>query len=232
VEHDFYRALSKEKPADVSSYTQPFLEQFLSLDLRNDPQRPRLGVYAQLLAQESSRLGSYGSWDYLRILPEVRGYVPLFLDMVLAARFATGALYVYESAAGLDPKTAVLGPEVYRLRGGGPTSNRGFASGRLGAGTEGSSRRFEGSLELRIPLGGDLGLVFFGDIGDVWTSFRWNYLNTAAGFGLRYYTLIGAIRFDAGWRIPGAQVIGHEPSPVYKANGWPSAVHLTIGEAF
>lgn len=232
VEQDFYRVLKSERPEGVSSYTLPFLEQLLTIDLRDDARRPRLGAFAQVLVQETSRLGSYGSWDYVRVLPEVRGYVPLLFDVVLAARFAVGALYVFDSEPGLDPNTAGLGPETYRLRGGGPTSNRGFAAGRLGDGLIGGSRRFEGSLELRVPLGGDLGLVFFGDVGDVHTSFRWKHLNTSAGLGLRYFSIIGAIRLDAGWRIPGAQVLGAEPAPAYKGDGWPSAVHLTIGEAF
>jgi len=49
--------------------------------------------------------------------------------------------------------------------------------------------------------------------------------------GLRYFTSFAPIRLDAGWRIPGWQVIGG-PEPSFEQNGWPSAVHLTIGEAF
>jgi translocation and assembly module TamA len=255
VENDYYNVKRSEAPDNVSNYVLPFLEQQVVVDLRGNPQRPRLGAYLSVLVQEASKLGSYGSWDYVRVLPDARAYVPLLFDVVLAARFALGGLFVFGTKKpGLDDGSAALGPDVYRFRGGGANSNRGFAAGQLGDGPVGGSRRFEGSLELRVPLGGDLGLVFFGDVGDVNSGgiaskdatgsptvsnpqinppFRFTHLNTAAGFGLRYYTIIGALRFDAGWRIPGLQVVGgHDPEPALTLKPLPSAMHLTIGEAF
>jgi translocation and assembly module TamA len=234
LEHDFYWA-EKNRPGDVSNYVLPFLEQQVTLDLRGDSRKPRLGGYADVLVQETSRLGSYGSWDYIRVLPDLRAYVPVAFDIILAARFAVGGLFVLSHASDLDAASAILGPNVYRMRGGGANSDRGFGAGELGDGLVGGSRRYEGSLELRVPLGGDFGFVVFGDVGDVHTSWRFNHLNTAAGAGLRYSSVLGALRFDAGWRIPGAQIVsGHGADDVdtYKGSGWPSAVHLTIGEAF
>lgn len=241
VGHDYYQITDSKKPDTASSYQLPFLEQRLTLDLRNNPQRPRRGVYAEVGLQEAFRLGSYGSWNYVRVTPELRGYVPLMWDFVLAARFAIGALFIHgERANDLDAKSRLLGPQSYRLRGGGANSNRGFAAGRLGAQTEGGIRRWEASLELRIPLGEDVGFVMFGDMGDVsdvddadrGERFRFDHLNTALGVGLRYFTILGAIRFDVGWRIPGWQIAG-EPDPEgFELEGWPSAAHLTIGEAF
>lgn len=257
VEQDFYVPTVDSPPSDVSNYTLPFLEQQLILDLRDDARRPRLGVYASIVAQEAFTFGNYGSWDYLRVLPDVRVYFPLFLDIVVAARFAIGGLWVLGTNGKLDPNSAELGPVPYRLRGGGANSNRGFLPGLLGYDEDframsppdmmqnptlfsrkdfpGGSRRWEGSIELRIPLGSDFGITLFGDIGDVATSFRWSHLNTSAGFGLRYHTIVGALRLDAGWRIPGLQVInGLEPpkGTTYRTGALPSAVHLTIGEAF
>jgi outer membrane protein assembly factor BamA len=238
AEQDFYRVeRDPMTPLDVSSYTLPFLEQELALDLRNDARRPRLGAYFKVLVQETSRLGGYGSWDYVRVLPDARVYVPLFWDVVLAARFAVGALLVFNAAPFLDPTTSGLGPEAYRLRGGGANSDRGFAAGQLGDGTIGGSMRYEGSLELRIPLGGDFGLVGFGDVGDVHTKIDFHHLNAATGFGLRYHSIIGALRLDFGWRLAALEWIGHprwvnEGQEPAGRNGWPSAIHLTIGEAF
>lgn len=240
AEQDFYRIEDTQVPDDVSSYTLPFLEQELTLDLRNDARRPRLGAYFKVLVQETSMLGGYGSWDYVRVLPDARVYVPLFLDVVLAARFAIGVLQVFNASPALKMQsetTADLGPEAYRLRGGGANSDRGFVAGQLGDGVVGGSTRYEGSLELRIPLGGDFGLVGFGDVGDVHTKIDFHHLNAATGFGLRYYSIIGALRLDIAWRLAALEWIGrpqwlNEDEKPAGRNGWPSAIHLTIGEAF
>jgi hypothetical protein len=83
------------------------------------------------------------------------------------------------------------------------------------------------------------------DRGDVdQASIRFSHLNASAGLGLRFYTPFAPIRFDAGWRIPGLQVLGDDDLTC-EQNGkktnsdgkcegrfWPSAMFLTIGEAF
>ncbi len=61
---------------------------------------------------------------------------------------------------------------------------------------------------------------------------RFTHLNAAAGVGLRYYSIIAPIRFDAGWRIPPWQVVGGGPEPDVETGVLPSALHLTLGEAF
>jgi outer membrane translocation and assembly module TamA len=234
VQHDLFDVIQEsEAPEDVASYKLPFLEQQLMLDLRDNRTRPMRGAFFSVIVQEAFRLGGWGSWSYVRVVPDARAYVPVFWDIVLAARFMLGALFVYNADASLPELAAELGPQVYRLRGGGANGNRGFAAGRLGDGIDGGTRRWESSIELRIPLGGNLGLTLFGDAGDVHQqpSFRFSHLNTSVGVGLRYYSVIGAVRFDAGWRVPGAQVVGG-PEPEFDASGWPSALHLTIGEAF
>ena len=253
VEHDLYDVIEpkSQTPDGVSDYKLPFLEQQFVLDLRDNPVRPKLGAYLSVLVHEASRLGGYGAWNYLRVLPEVRTYVPIFWDIVIAARFALGALFVFDYASELDMISQRLGPQTYRLRGGGANSNRGFLAGRLGDGLDGGTRRWEGSLEVRAPLGSDFGITFFGDIGDVFgdvmnsrrdTPFRFSHLNTSLGFGLRYFSILGAVRFDAAWLVPGWQTIGAQSEDTsasdeamakpIKVGILPSAIHLTIGEAF
>jgi hypothetical protein len=194
------------------------------------------------------------------MLPDLRAYVPLPLGSVLAARFALGALVVLSSSSRLDCPREVpncddaskrLGPQSYRLRGGGANCNRGFLAGRLDDNYDsngvpsstraGGTRRWESSVELRVPVGESLGVVLFADAGDVsdvgrrdhrHARFRFSHLNTALGFGLRYFSVIGAIRLDAAWRVPGWQVLSNEPDYFQSKGALPSAVHLTIGEAF
>jgi outer membrane protein assembly factor BamA len=176
------------------------------------------------------------------MLPDARLYLPLPWSIVFAARFALGALFVSSPSGSLDDRSKRLGPQNYRLRGGGAGSNRGFLAGRLGASEFGGTRRWEGSIELRVPIGGSFGFVVFGDVGDVsdaagettalrLPTFEFRRLNAATGLGLRYFSVLGAIRLDAGWRIPGLQTFGVSNDGV-TFGARPSAVHFTIGEAF
>ncbi len=245
-----------------SDYTVLFFEQYAQLDLRDDSRAPHRGLFLSLgFHQAPSFFRS--SWTYYRFTPEVRGYVPLPLNIVLAARIGVGVMLVRDANADLDQVSALLGPQRYRLRGGGPSSHRGFAPGYLGdlqavgvqpvcersnppPGTDcsqansGGLRRWEASLELRTPITQDFGVVLFTDMGDVsrGTRFRFNHIHLAVGFGLRYQTIVGPIRFDIGFLAKRAQVVGGGTSlaPVNNVNlgfvSFPGAVHLTIGEAF
>jgi translocation and assembly module TamA len=248
--HDLFEIVGDNPESDkYSSYRFPFLEQQIIIDARDDPQRPRLGFWFSFLVQESSKLGGYSSWNYFRMLPDARVYLPLPWQIVFAARFALGAIFVPgEPEPGLDPYSQRLGPQNYRLRGGGANSNRGFLAARLGDSEYGGTRSWEGSVELRIPIGGDFGVTLFGDVGDVsdklsqtnladgvpipLPTFQFRKLNFAAGLGLRYFSVLGAIRLDAGWRIPGLQTLGASADDGVTLGLAPSAVHFTIGESF
>jgi len=233
-----------------SDYHLTFFEQFISLDLRDNPGQPHKGIYLSLGVHEAGFFMP-AAWDYVRVLSEARGYIPLPLGLVVAARFGVGAYFIRDANSSLDIKSAALGPVRYRLRGGGPTSHRGFVAGFLGdvevpAGPgesfdsqDGGLRRWLGSLELRAPLTQDFGLVLFSDLGDVTRgeSFRFNHLNTAVGLGLRYQTPVGPLRLDLGWLIPGAGAVGGgRAAPTKDVNlgfvRFPGAIHITIGEAF
>lgn len=239
----------KTQPADEiqlegpipSDYFVLFLEQQIRLDLRDDPRKPSRGAYFGIGVHEAGFFLP-SSWDYIRLTPEARGYVPLPLGITVAGRFAVGALLISDADPALDPISAELGPLLYRLRGGGATSVRGFLPGDLGAlGNLGGIRRWEASLELRVPLTADFGVVMFGDVGDVndEESFRFDYLHTSVGGGLRYQTIVGPLRFDVGWRVPNMQVLGRPDAAVTQRSmvnfflfQFPGAIHLTIGESF
>jgi translocation and assembly module TamA len=219
------------------SYLLPFFEQQAVLDLRDDPVYPTKGAYFGFNMQEAVQIFDR-SWNYLRMSPDARGYAPLGLGIVLAARFALGSTHIFSASKKLDTESQLLGPSPYRLRGGGANSNRGFNPGRLGAGLDGGIRRWEASLELRVPLAKSFAIVLFSDMGDVNAApfFRFDNMNTAVGAGLRYRTLIGPLRLDVGVRPNALQ--GHVPADevppptnlgFVKFNG---AIALTIGEAF
>jgi outer membrane protein assembly factor BamA len=154
-----------------SSYRLPFVEERISLDLRDDAARPTKGGYFRVSAHQAIKFGDgdWGqrSWNYLRLTPEARGYVPIGLGMVLAGRFALGWLKIFEAGKKLDEQSRNLGAQAYRLRGGGANSVRGFMPGDLGDGRTGGTHRWEASLELRVPLSKNFSIVAFGDVGDV-----------------------------------------------------------------
>lgn len=231
IGHDLYEIIETPPPT-ASSYRLPFFEQQLTLDLRNDAVRPSKGLYVSTAVQEAVQLG-YGSWDYVRVTPEVRGYLKLPLRIVLAQKFALGWLFILDSDPALDPVSEEVGPQTYRLRGGGANSNRGFGPGELGVGIDGGTRRWESSTEARLPLSADFTLALFFDMGDVSRGkrIRFEHVNASTGFGLRYHLSFATIRLDAGWQIPGWQRVGGNDAPV-KVEVLPSALHLTLGEAF
>ena len=117
-------------------------------------------------------------------------------------------------------------PVEDRFYSGGSNSVRGWARSELGPKDSngkpvGGNSVLEGSLELRIPLLGSFDSAVFWDFGNVWEEEFGdvlNELNHALGFGLRFKTPIGPVRFDLA-----APVFNEE-----KHIRW----HLTIGEAF
>jgi len=252
------------------------LEQSIYLDLRDQPRDPREGAYVAVGLQESG-FGGVSSWDYVRLTAEARGYIPLPAGIVIALRFGIGAMFVLGSY-GLDPENvyglAGLGPFSQQLNGGGPVSNRGFPAGFMGdverreiqtrptpdgydlrapVLVSGGVRRWEASLEVRIPITPDLGIAVFADAGDVTRQLQWRFDHPqiAVGGGLRLHTFVGTIRLDVAGRPDVLQVFGQDSrlaecgnadavncrpvARVFDLEGWtgfPGAVHITLGEAF
>jgi len=120
---------------------------------------------------------------------------------------------------------------------GDPASPQNYTASELGTydDSEGGLRRWEASIELRIPLSDEVESALFLDAGDVnrLPQFRFDYLHLTFGMGVRYQTIVGPIRLDAGYLIPGAQVIGETYPESTGTTFWDRVrLHLTIGEAF
>ena len=99
---------------------------------------------------------------------------------------------------------------------------------------------WELSLELRVTLSQIAGLVFFVDTSDLTrepATFRAAYPHLSTGTGFRLRTPVGAVRLDAGVRVPYLQHVGEPHLPPDEGEpstflGLPMAVHFGLGEAF
>lgn len=248
VDQDLFSTTEARPETAPPNTHATFLEETIRLDLRNNPYRPTRGIYLELGMQQAG-LFLPSSWDYFRFTPEARGYLRLPWGLVLAGRVALGVMEIIGSDIKLSADSRRgdsaqlardLGPERYRLRGGGSNSNRGFVAGELGDGLDGGIRRWEASLELRIPISEDFNVALFSDAGDVTQQhkFRFDYPQLSLGFGVRYYTIVGPIRLDFGFRVAGMQyfdTVDERPSKPSNARlfgTWPGAFHITIGEPF
>lgn len=201
-------------------------DQNIVIDLRDDRVRTRQGGYFELRAEEGTAAAG-GDLSYLRLQPDLRGYVSVG-PVTLATRLRTGLL------AGDVPVTR-------RFFGGGANGFRGLPERQLApfarttsgdAVPYGGTAQFDVSTELRFPLGRffdfDLAGASFLDGGDVtegWDALDLAFLHWAAGLGLRVQTPVGAIRLDVARRL--TRVGTGEPRP-----GDPFAFHLSVGEAY
>jgi translocation and assembly module TamA len=209
----------------VGAYTQS-----LSLDLRDHPLEPRLGAYAEVRVAEGTKYAG-SAYEYVQVVPEVRGYVPLLRGAVLAAKVRTGGTF------------GELAP-TERFFAGGSTSQRGFSERKLAPSAiglvdgdlrsipYGGGALIDTSLEARIPIAEikkmPLGGVLFLDGADVTETYGDldpTNLHWAAGLGLRLLTIVGPVRADFGYRLN--RKGGMNPDPDSKF-----AFHLTLGEAF
>jgi translocation and assembly module TamA len=193
-----------------------YLDQTLTWDGRDDPLEPRRGSYASLSLQEGGGpIG--GQFDFLRALPEVRGYASFGEDraLTLSARLRVGGLW---TLSGNPDDSAV----VTRFYGGGGLSMRGFNDRRLsplllapapGAtpGVQlalpiGGNGLVDGSVEVRYSVTPSLRVAAFADFGQVTRGplapGDVAHLLWAVGVGVRYLTSIGPIRLDIARRLP------------------------------
>jgi translocation and assembly module TamA len=204
-------------------------EQALVADLRDSPIEPTIGGYGELRVIEGTRFAG-GSFDYLQIVPELRGYLPIG-PVVLAARLRGGTFW------GDVPATE-------RFFSGGASRHRGFGERRLSPFVSGEvegdfrivpyggAALVETGIEARMPIATwreiGIGAVTFLDGGDVRESLgeiEPTNLHWAAGVGLRLKTIVGPIRADFGYRL-------NRTGPMEPAPGSRWAFHLSLGEAF
>lgn len=196
----------------------------------NDLRFPFKGYYQAYTIQETGLLGGLiqrlfntASPSYLKLSVFNSGYANLsknekIVSAVLAAKLYTGVIIEYGNNNFFFQGFEIQGdlvPTDTRFVCGGTTSIRGWGAKQLGIVPDknvGGDFIIENSIEYRLrPFLSsdndylrDVGFTTFMDVGNVWTNvdkFKFNQLALAAGAGVRYYSIVGAIRIDLGFKI-------------------------------
>ncbi len=213
-----------------------YLEQSIVWDGRDDPLEPRRGLYAALSLQEGGGpLG--GDFSYLRVAPDIRGYFPLGIADVLAARLQVGALMPLGGTASPITQKFFLGgidgvrgygslrlSPMYRINTCGvlPCHNPGNSIGVVDI-PVGGNGLLEATVELRHQLTRLWTVVAFVDAGEV-TVDPWqfdlssNSLAVTPGVGFRLATPLGPLRADFAYQATTPY------RPIVGAYGYPSGV--------
>jgi outer membrane protein assembly complex protein YaeT len=209
------------RPARVGGFGGSYIN-----DRRDDPLDATRGFYA--LADAGVMYKNFGSEaNFLRFTGQYATYYQLNSHLVFARNTRFGLESPYGSLERIS-----IGPNQYiytdslplpeRLFMGGSDSHRGFAVNQAGPRDPetgypiGGNALFFNTVELRLRLEQQrLGIVFFNDSGNVFTTIRHmrllkfnqnsptdlDYDSDALGVGLRYKTPVGPLSFDVGYNL-------------------------------
>jgi len=196
-----------EDSGDESTASLLGVPGFLYYDGSNDLFDPTSG--ARLRLEVTPFSGVYDNTDTEFLVLDAKGSVYLPLDaerhFVVAGRGRVASI--------LAPEFAMI-PETRRLYSGGGNSVRGYAENLIGPLDDdddpvGGRSALEGGIELRARLIDSIGGVVFAEAGTVSTRSFPDFddgVQTAAGFGLRYYSPAGPIRVDLAFPLNGRPV--------------------------
>ena len=192
---------------------------------------PTKGFYQSFLIENSGLFGDLvrnlfdiSTFSYIKLSTINKIFINLSDDRqssVLAYKFLVGSIFEYGdnklkvnvNGKNVDVDFNII-PIESRFIAGGSTSVRGWGARKLGtfANKEnGGNFIIESNIEHRtkpfINTKGflkDLGFVTFLDFGNLWETpekFKFNDIAVAIGGGLRYYTIVGPVRFDIGFKL-------------------------------
>jgi len=224
-------------PDDIAMVEANFIQ-----DRRDNPADAHRGMYNTAdIALADKFVGSQR--DFGKVLLRNATYYPITRNTVLARQTQFGIIDPFNVPAGVDPAQYIPLPERFFSGGadsirafpfneagprdtGAPLTPGGPSSKPTGF-PLGGNALFINNVEYRFPfIGENIQGVIFNDIGNVFTdlgsmSFRFsqrnlqdfNYMATAAGFGVRYKTPVGPIRLDLAYSINPPSFIGFNGTP-------------------
>lgn len=174
----------------------------IQLDKRNNRMETTGGHFASWSEEFAGVLG--GNRNFVRSIVDVRYYTKIWDDLVWRAKIEGGNVYDYKGLG-------IQSNERFYL--GGPNNLRGYPSFRVGPISSDGQSRPEGALnelftmwELEYPLVRDVGLklVVFYDAGDAVNKFNQMNIKQDYGWGFRWFSPLGPLRFE--WGFP----VGHK----------------------
>ena len=190
-------------------------------DTRDDFFNPSRGTYTSLTVEESG-LFFRSHQEILKFAGEGRWYHRIPFRNVLAFRIKGGL--IQEVGRGREV------PNFERFFSGGANSVRGWPLNLLAprdadGNVSGGLSLFEAGVELRTTLHSMVGTALFLDAGNVGShqsdAIELTSLKFAAGFGLRYLSPIGPIRFDVARRLSADAFVADRVQ-----------IYLSLGQAF
>lgn len=192
----------------------------IARDTRDDALEPTRGFFMSAEGSLAARVIG-GQVGFIKSYVQAQGYRSLSSSrrVVVAGRLAVGLadglpreVTIIDPAG--NPMTQIIEdlPASERFFAGGDTTVRGFALDSLGTAktltASGFPRGGNGlvllNAELRVPVWRDLGAAFFVDAGNVFeraSQIDLAELRTTAGFGIRYRSPVGPLRFDVGFKL-------------------------------
>jgi outer membrane protein insertion porin family len=205
-------------------------------DTRDDPLDPTRGTLLGTDSELAPRLiGSQVGFG--KTFAQAFGFRTLSArrGLVLASAVRVGLARGFERRIG-ETGVVVDLPASERFFAGGSTTVRGFSLDRLGAPAtiaetgfpRGGNALLVLNAELRAPLWRDLGVVGFVDGGNVFAraeDFDLSEIRVTPGFGLRYRSPIGPVRFDLGFKLRRRELT---PGRLESR----TAFHISVGHAF
>ncbi len=207
-----------------------FIEPTLFIDYVDNKVNPTVGALSLFSLKGMVPLSKTKDNTYfVRLLVEQSLFIPL-RRLVAALRLRFGHIFFQQFCAIMPTERFYLGGaqslRSYETDLAPPLGWFTDSKGQEHTVPRGGKSMINGNAELRFPLFfKDVGGVVFQDIGmlsgDNFADFQAENMLAATGFGLRYYTPIGPVRFDIGfkWRLT---------SPSERRLAW----FLTIGQTF
>jgi outer membrane protein insertion porin family len=198
VENEWVKQNLNFENGEISSVTAT-----LQHDKRNNRMETTSGHYAAV-SEEFAGLG--GNRKFLRTVGDARYYRKIWGELTFRTKLAGGTMWDYTG-------NGVQTSERFRL--GGPNDLRGYNSFSVGP-----RRVFNGvpvaygglhqlfyMAELEYPIAREIGLklVTFFDAGDAFNKFDEIGLKKDVGWGIRWFSPLGPLRFEWGYPLDGGE---------------------------
>ncbi len=206
-----------------------FFEPTIMVDLLDNNLYPTQGMFSLLsLKGMFPTKKQFSNSYFIKMLVEHSWFIPL-KQIVAAFRFRFGHIFHRKFSDIMPSERFYLGGSnsvrSYETDLAPPTSIFIDDDGKKHVVPRGGKTMFNVNIELRIPVAPKAGFVLFQDLGllcgDSFADFSAGRLVAGTGFGMRYHTPIGPLRFDIGWKWRREQ-------PEERGFNWV----LTFGQAF